>query len=76
MSSYAHIHHSGCCHDQVKLSIKKGDMAKAAMSHFHMAGAHSNLGETDKAIKSYKVCAHNMEESMESKENDFLHVTN
>ena len=50
-------------------------MAKAAMSHFHMAGAHSNLGETDKAIKSYKVCAHNME-SMESKENDFLHVTN
>lgn len=75
MSSYAHIHHSGCCHDQVKLSIKKGDMAKAAMSHFHMAGAHSNLGETDKAIKSYKVCAHNME-SMESKENDFLHVTN
>lgn len=53
---FAHVPLCGCGRHQVELSSKKGDMAKAAMSHFHLAGAHSNLGDTDKAIKSYKVC--------------------
>lgn len=41
----------------IKQTLKKGDGEKAAMLHFHLAGAQSSLGHTDKAIKSYKVRA-------------------
>lgn len=39
-----------------KKKIKKEDSEKAGMLYFHLASAHSNLGDTDKALKAYKVC--------------------
>jgi hypothetical protein len=44
------------CIPQINKVINKEDKERMANIYFHLAGALSNLGRMDEALKAYKVC--------------------